>query len=415
MLGFSRSTALLAGVTAGLSFALWDWFFRPVGGGLDAVGYVVGRDFLPMWAAPRLAWASGIASLTDFPAFSATLSELVGVPRIAAIWSYPPTALLLLMPFGFPSYWASLALWTVAGWAVYLATASALHGSRPPAPALLLLVVSPAAWINMGTGQNGFIVAALLVGAFSNLRRRPWLAGVLFGLMTFKPHVGIALAVALAAIGAWRAIAAAVLTAALLALAATWTFGPQAWHAYATIATPYNMGVLAAPISGYRLLLVSLTSALTQVGFSVTAALAVQAAAAISVSATLWLAARRTADPIRLLALVAVATPLVSPYIWTYDLVALGAALALRFVADPGSCGRWILALGFLSPALSMLFQVFPGVPTAPCWLALTFAALVREAVERPGHEVARTMAHVRTARDHVLGHVRSIVSTVPG
>lgn len=385
--GSDRAHVTLAGIAALLTFVLWDWFFRPVGGGRDTVGFLIGRDFLPVWAAPRIAMAHGVAMLTDIPAFAAALPDLVGVQRVFAVWSYPPTALILFMPFSLASYWTSLALWTVAGWVAYLGSVAMLRGRRPRAPALLLLATSPAMWLNSGTGQNGAFTAALLVGGMAMLGRRPCLAGLMFGLMTVKPQIGLALAVALVAIRAWRAVAAALATAAALAGGATALFGPGAWQGYEAVAMPYSIRILAAPSGGQKLLLVSLTSALTQAGMSVSIAMVLQAAAAVLVLATLWAAARRTGDPLRLLTLVAAATPLVSPYLWAYDLVALGAALALRFVDDPGTCPRWILAMGFLAPALSMSFEILPGIATAPALLALVFAALSLESLKASGLE----------------------------
>lgn len=383
----SRQTITLAAVAAILGFALCDWFFRPVGGGFDVLGYPLGRDFLPMWAAPQLAFERGAAMLTDIPAFAAALGERFGSAHIFGVWSYPPTAILLFMPFSLPSYWASLTLWTVAGSAASLGSAAALCRREHLRPALLLLVVSPAMWLNVETGQNGALTAALLMGGLALLERRPGWAGVLFGLMTFKPHIGVALAVALMAFRAWRAMAAAVATAAALASAATMLFGFEAWRGYVEVSVPYTARILAASYGGQKLLLVSLTSALTQAGLSLNAALVIQSVIAIPVLAALWAAARRTIDPLRRLALIAAATPLVSPYIWTYDLVGLGAALALRVVGDAGRCPRWILAIGYLSPALSMLCEIFGGVAIAPGLLGLVFVGLSWEALRPERHD----------------------------
>lgn len=377
----SRPIITLSGVAALCDHALFTWFFRPIGGGFDAVGYLIGRDYLQMWAAPRFAAARGAAALSDFPAFSAAIPGLVGIPGLTSVWSYPPTALLLFTAFSFPSYWVSLAFWTAAGWAACVASAFALRGTRPAAPLLLLLAASPAAWLNTETGQNGAFTAALLVGGFALLGRRPALAGVLFGVLTFKPQLGIALAVGLLALEAWRTIVVACATALTLALVATLLFGLEPWLGYESVSIPYNARILAASYGGQKLLLVSLTSALTQAGLTLHVALAAQAVAALVVCAALWPAMRRTADPVRRLALVACATPLVTPYVWTYDLVALGAALALTLVDAPGRCPRWLLIVGYLSPALSMLLETFPGVATAPCLLALVFAGLIWEAL----------------------------------
>ncbi len=387
----NRGTIALASLAACFDYALWHWFFRPVGGGLDVVGYPIGRDFLPMWAAPQLAFTRGVAVLTDIHAFSEALSDLLGRPGLFGAWSYPPPALLLLMPFSVLPFAWSLALWTVVGWFGSLRTSLLVRRTRAETgkptgrgTALLLLALSPAIWLSTETGQNGAVLAALLTGGLALLPRSPAWAGLLFGLMTIKPHLGIALAVALVAFRAWRAIVAGLLTALSLVLAATLAFGLAAWQDYEAISVSYSARILAASHGGQKLLLVSITSALAQAGWSFDRALAAQSVVAILVLTTLFLAARRTTDPLRRLALIAAATPLVSPYIWTYDLVALGAALALRLVDDVGRCPRWILGLGYLSPALSMLLEIYPGVATAPITLAVVFAALSWEALRDP-------------------------------
>ena len=53
---------------------------------------------------------------------------------------------------------------------------------------LLLALAFPAVLVNIGHGQNGFLTAALLGGAWSMLDRRPIVAGILFGLLAYKPQ-----------------------------------------------------------------------------------------------------------------------------------------------------------------------------------------------------------------------------------
>ena len=57
------------------------------------------------------------------------------------------------------------------------------------------------------------------------------LAGILFGLLTYKPHLGVVVPFALLALGAWRTIAAATVTAILLIAASVAMFGLDAWRA----------------------------------------------------------------------------------------------------------------------------------------------------------------------------------------
>ena len=45
-------------------------------------------------------------------------------------------------------------------------------------------------FVNIGHGHNGFLTAALIGSALVVLDRRPVLAGVLFGLIAYKPQFG---------------------------------------------------------------------------------------------------------------------------------------------------------------------------------------------------------------------------------
>ena len=53
------------------------------------------------------------------------------------------------------------------------------------------------------------VTMALLGGALLLIERRPWLAGVLIGLLAYKPQFGVLIPVALVAGARWPTIAAA--------------------------------------------------------------------------------------------------------------------------------------------------------------------------------------------------------------
>ncbi len=97
---------------------------------------------------------------------------------------------------------------------------------------LLLALAFPAVLIDVGHGQNGFLTAALIGGALVMLDRRPIVAGILFGLLVYKPQYGLLLPLVLAVSGRWKCFGAAAATVALLTIATTLTFGASVWHAF---------------------------------------------------------------------------------------------------------------------------------------------------------------------------------------
>src|SRR5258708_11141400 len=110
----------------------------------------------------------------------------------------------------------------------------------PPGPRRWLqvgsLLLCPASSITVIAGQNAFLTAALLVGGFGLLRRRPMLAGALLGVATFKPTLWLMVPVALIAARQWRALAAAAAMAGVLALASLALFGAEMWRQWLEMA-----------------------------------------------------------------------------------------------------------------------------------------------------------------------------------
>src|SRR5438105_147271 len=80
---------------------------------------------------------------------------------------------------------------------------------------------------NVGHGQNGFLTATLLGGGLIFLERRPILAGVLLGLLAYKPQFGLLIPLVLLATGRWTAIAAATVTVLSACSATLIVFGPE--------------------------------------------------------------------------------------------------------------------------------------------------------------------------------------------
>src|SRR6516225_5841230 len=99
------------------------------------------------------------------------------------------------------------------------------------AETLLIAAAFPAVFVNVGHGQNGFVTAALLGGALHWLDRKPWIAGILIGLLAYKPQFGVLIPLALLAGQRWSCIGAATATVAGLIAISLLTLGEGVWHA----------------------------------------------------------------------------------------------------------------------------------------------------------------------------------------
>ncbi len=202
----------------------------------DRLGRPLGTDFSNVYAAGTYVLDGQPTAPFDPARQYAREQAIFGTATQFYGWHYPPfflglAALLALMP-----YVLALALWQGVTLILYVLSIRAI---LPPALAgggkrewLLLALAFPAVFVNLGHGHNGFLTAALMGGALLQLDERPLLAGILFGLLAYKPQFGLLIPLVLIAGGHWRAFVSAAVTVALLALGVTLAFGPDVWSAF---------------------------------------------------------------------------------------------------------------------------------------------------------------------------------------
>jgi hypothetical protein len=188
---------------------------------------------------------------------------------------------------------------------------------------LVLLALAPAAMLNIWTGQNGFVTAALLVGGLLQLDRRPIFSGVLFGLLSIKPQLGVLLPLMLALTGRWRAIAAAAATIVILFGMTSLVFGVKTWPAYWYDAMPTQSKVVFGVFQHYMVHMPTAFMNAKVAGLSTPVALGLQGVLSVmTVAAVIWTYWRRR-DPILSQALLLTAIFAVTPYAFNYDMCAL--------------------------------------------------------------------------------------------
>lgn len=144
-------------------------------------------------------------------------------------WKYPPTYFLFLAPFKHIPYIAAYIL-TIALTLIPFLIAVLL--AAPDRTSILLALAYPGTVVTAIFGQNGFLTAGLLGLGLTQLDRRPWLAGVFFGLLSFKPHFGLLIPIALIAGGYWKVILSATLTICLFVLVSILAYGLDPWVAF---------------------------------------------------------------------------------------------------------------------------------------------------------------------------------------
>ena len=357
---------------------------------IDRNGKPLGTDFSNVYAAGTLIWQGRPAEAYE-PARQHAAEQAVFDGREVPFygWHYPPfffaiAFLVAAVPYGF-----GLSLWLMASLAAYLA---AMRAILPRPETWLVALAFPAVFINIGHGQNGFLTAALLGGALHLLDRRPWLAGVLIGLLAYKPQFAALIPIALVAGGRWSTIGAAAATVAALVAISLATLGAGVWHAFADSMTFTRTVVLEQGDTGWEKIQ-SVFSAARMWGAGVHTAYAIQAVLTLTLAASLaWLWHSDAAFELKAAALAA-GSLLATPYVLDYDLVVL--AVAIVFFARHGlrhgfqSYDISLLAAAWMAPLLARGVAGSIGIPLGLIAVLGLYVLIVRRAViARTSHAV---------------------------
>jgi len=325
----------------------------------DHDGQPIANDFVDVYAAGRLALEGAAATAYDWPLHKAAEVRAVGhdFPDYYG-WHYPPPFLFVAMALALLPYLAAALLWLAATLAAYAATLRAILGERT---GILLALGFPAAVWNITAGQNGFLTASLLGGTLALLERRPALAGICLGLLTYKPQFGLLFPLVLIVDRRWITIAVAALVALAMAAASWLAFGSASWQAFVHWMPITSHVVLGEGRADFARLQ-SLFGLVRAYGGSEALAWTVQMTGSVATAAlVVWLWRRRTAYELKAAALAA-GTLLVTPYVYMYDLVVLAVAVAflLRHAFERGLAAAEAAALA----AAGVLILIFPYVKT---------------------------------------------------
>lgn len=377
-------------ILLGLSVLLFVGWIAVSDGPIDRNGKPIGTDFSNVYAAGTLTW-QGRSAEAYAPALQHAAEKAVFDGREVPFygWHYPPFFFAIAVLVAAVPYAWGLAIWLVASFAAYL---TAIRAILPRQETLLVAAAFPAVFVNVGHGQNGFLTAALLGGALHWLDRRPWLAGVLIGLLAYKPQFGVLIPIALLAGGRWRTIGAAAATVAALVAISFAMLGSGIWHAFIDSMSFTQTVVLEQGGTGWQKIQ-SIFSAVRAWGASVPIAYAAQASLLAMLAATLaWLWHSDAAFELKAAAL-ALGSLLATPYVLDYDLVVL--AVAIAFVARHGLRHGFrdfeisLLAAAWIVPLLS---RSIAGVTFIPLGLFVELAlyafVLRRAALDRASHAV---------------------------
>lgn len=355
--------AVAYAVYVGASFAAGLWLVNPDGS-------ANATDFTNVWAAGRLVLEGHPASVYDWPTHKAAEVMALGHEFKGYFgWHYPPPFLAVAAALALLPYGAAAVGWTLGTLPLYLAAIRAIVGERS---GWMLAASFPAILCNVVVGQNGFVSAALFGGALLTLERRPVAAGILFGLLTYKPHLGLLVPIALIAGRHWRVFFAAAATAVLM-MAASWlAFGTGTWIGFIGNIGHTSDAFLVNGWADFGKLQTALGLVRTLGGPESLAWIAQATVALAAAAAVAWLWRSKAGFDLKAAAL-GVGALMATPYLYTYDLMVLAVPLAFlwRHARAQGLMPHELTGIG----AVYALILAFPFVDIPVGFFALLIAA----------------------------------------
>jgi arabinofuranan 3-O-arabinosyltransferase len=348
-------------------------------------GGFVDSDFVNVWAAGRLALAGHAALAYDWPTHKLAEDSALGHGFDGYYgWHYPPPFLFVAAALALLPYAVAYLVWIFGTFPLYLAAIRTIINDRV---GYLLAAAFPPVLANFFVGQNGFLSAALFGGTLILIEQeRALLAGILLGLLTYKPHLGLLFPIALVAAGQWRVFVTAGIVAVLMAAASWLAFGGDAWLGFVGHISQSSEAVFAQGKADWSKLQTAFGLVRSLGGSEMLAwtAQAVVALIAAVVIALLW----RSRAPYEIkAAALGTAAMLVTPYLYVYDLAVLAVPVAylLRLGRAQGFLRYEIAAIGVACLLILLFILPFVKIPLGFA-AVLIVAALIARRAHSYGH-----------------------------
>ena len=358
-----RAHGLLLGVTL---WSIYVWVLATPGW-RDRNGNLKGTDFLHFYTLGTLAVEHRGSDLYDMKAQAALAAQRVpDAAGIRYLPLYPPQVSIFFAPLAYLSYGWALAVWWMFTGLVY---GICCYGVWRACPQLrdyswtvtLLAAAFPAFFHLIAWGQTSAIALAVFTLAFFLLReRRDFLAGLVVGCLIFKPQLGLAVAVVFIAVGAWKIVAGAILSACAQLSAGVLYYGVEPLRVWLRMLSNVRNVIALLEPRPYQTHCLRTFWSMMVPWQSVSSVLYVMSAVVVlGVTITAW----RRASPLALrYSALLLATVLVAPHLTVYDLVILAPAVLLLadwLLAQPLARDtrgmRTLLYLVYLLPLLSPL------------------------------------------------------------
>jgi hypothetical protein len=354
---------------------IWGCWILTGSGLLDRTGKPIGADFLVFWSASSMALEGDPASVYDFPKFYKIEQTIANYPNP---WVYPPTYLLMVLPLSLLPYLPSYIVWILSTFCIYLIV---IRRIAPHSITTWLALAYPGTFQNIVHGQNGFLSTTLLGGGLLLLDNFPLTAGILFGLLSYKPHFAILVPIALAAGKYWKPLAAMLVSSVCLIFLSVIALGWRTWVAfYNNISSPI---MIITQEKSLWMKMPTTFSSFLLAGFDLSLAGILQGFVTLgAVIIVAWVWYKEAPLYIRGSVLIS-GTLLFTPYAFYYDLSLL--ALPLAWLGWECFQGGWelmersILILIWLLPFVAPVIAIALGFQISPILIAFFLFVTLRK------------------------------------
>ena len=379
----------------GLLMALYAWLNLfttiPYPGKIGIDYNTLGTDWMVFYGAIRSVLDGNAALIFDGDRFTeflnTTFAPVLSSPLEFRPWAYPPSFLLMLLPFAGLGFFGSYVAFQLASGALMAqALRSSTADATPSSFVLIAALACPASAINAIDGQAVFLVAALIVGGFGLIERRPWLGGLVLGLLTFKPQFCILVPIALIAAGQWRALLASGLSALAMMIASGLVFGFDLWLRWFPLIIENLVSPSEKWIEFGRMWGHSVYTCAVLLGAPQRLASSVQLLATLGAAISVVIAFRSRLGTREKTAVFLAATVLAAPHSGPYDVTLLVIAAAFWLISRAEPLPLWCWTLAFMIWLLPLISPplLFPAARSAPLFPILLIGLLLRPGRSAP-------------------------------
>lgn len=339
-----------------ISWVRHEWF-------ADAQGRPLPIDFLEVWVAGKSVLAGIPTAPYDWHFHHTMQVAAVGHPFKGFLgWHYPPPFLFVAAGLALLPFAAAFVSWLVLTVGFFSWSMAGIAGR---VEAVWLGLAFPPVLANFYAGQNGCLSAALIGGALLLMEARPAAAGVLLGLLTYKPQLGLLFPIVFLLGKRWRVLSFATATALCGIIVSYLILGIAPFHAFLHYLPQTSGAILANGSAGWNKLQ-TVYGLVRWIGGSNNEAWIIHVGISfVAMTCTILIWSRPEVSSAEKAATLALGCVVATPYLYFYDLPILAVSLAFLFKDRAFDPTEWTVVILVDLVLLSFMWQTSPVGPIA--------------------------------------------------